>query len=97
MRSRLNNTIMFLAVLGISAAAVLFGSNFLLSRKSNSDQPLPSPTATVSNNVIERENALQGTIGWEIPPGSAASTQIQAYASATSVSPGQKLTFYSMA
>ncbi len=94
MRSRLNNTIIFLAVLGISAAAVLVGSNFFLSRKSNVDQTLPLPTATVSRNVIERENALQGTIGWKIPPGSAATTQIQAYASATSVSPGKPLTFY---
>src|SRR6266571_545189 len=94
MRSRLNNTIIFLAVLGISTAAVLVGSNYFLSRKSNVDQTLPSPTAPVSTNVIERENALHGTIGWEIPRGSAATTQIQAYASATSVSPGQKLTFY---
>lgn len=94
MRSRLNNTVMFLAVLGISATAVLFGSNFFLSRESNGNQLPLSPTATVSTNVIERENALQGTTGWEIPPGSAATTQIQAYASATSVLPGQKLTFY---
>ncbi len=94
MRSRLNNTIMFFAVLGISVAGLLFGSNFFLSRESNGAQLLLSPTVRVSTNVIERENALQGTIGWKIPPGSAATTQIQAYASATSVSPGQKLTFY---
>src|SRR5436305_1233519 len=94
MRSRLNNTIMFFAVLGISIAGLLFSSIFFLSRESNG-APLPlSPTVPVSTNVIERENALQGTIGWEIPPGSAATTQIQAYSSATSVAPGQKLTFY---
>ena len=94
MRLRLNNTIIFLAALGISAAALLFSSNFLLSRESKGSQLLPLSTTSVSTNIIKRENTLPGTTGWQIPPGSAATTQIQAYASATSVSPGKSLTFY---
>jgi hypothetical protein len=49
-----------------------------------------SPTG----NPIVRENALAGTNNWEIPSGKGASTQIQAYANATSVQSGDKLTFY---
>jgi len=93
LRSRLTENVVFVALLGI-AAAVLFSSILLFSRKSDANQPLPTIPASPPGNVIVRENALQGTTGWKIPPGYAASTQIQAYASATSVSPGQKLTFY---
>src|SRR5579884_2364444 len=47
-----------------------------------------------SPTIIMLENAHQGTTSWKIPSGKVASTEIQAYASATSVSPGQTLTFY---
>jgi len=50
--------------------------------------------ATSMSNIIVIENHHAGTMSWQIPVGKAATTQIQAYASATSVSPGQKLTFY---
>jgi len=43
---------------------------------------------------INAKNALPGTTGWLLPDSQVASTQIQAYASVTSVSPGQQLTFY---
>ncbi len=44
--------------------------------------------------AIARENAQQGTLNWQIPPRYAATTQIQAYASTTSVRTGQTITFY---
>lgn len=47
-----------------------------------------------TGNVITRENAHPGTQAWQISAGDEAVTQIQAYTSATSVSPGDKLTFY---
>jgi hypothetical protein len=51
-------------------------------------------SSTGSDNVIARENAQLGTRKWQIPANKEASTQIQAYASATSVMLGDKLTFY---
>jgi hypothetical protein len=53
-----------------------------------------SQTSAISGNPIVVENTHMGTDSWMIPVGKEASTQIQAYASATSVAPGQKLTFY---
>jgi hypothetical protein len=44
--------------------------------------------------LISQENAHPGSTSWRIPTGKAASTQIQAYADALSVLPGQMLTFY---
>jgi hypothetical protein len=43
---------------------------------------------------IKNENRYPGTANWRIPAAAANSTQIQAYASATSISPRQTLTFY---
>jgi len=62
----------------------------LASRTSGGD----SRTTAISGNPIALENTHLGTDDWKIPAGKESSTQIQAYASATSVSPGQKLTFY---
>jgi hypothetical protein len=53
-----------------------------------------TPAETSPNTSIALENAHLGTTAWQIPQGKEASTQIQAYAGATSVLPGQKLTFY---
>jgi hypothetical protein len=61
---------------------------------------VPSPSLQVrafsrpSSNPIIPENAHQGTNAWQIPGDKTASTEIQAYTSATSVLPGQQLTFY---
>ena len=60
----------------------------------NDKQTHPQVTEIPTSNAITLENALPGTSNWEIPDGKGASTQIQAYASATSVLPGQTLTFY---
>jgi len=48
----------------------------------------------VDSDVIADENAQQGTSSWKIPRGKGASIQIRAYAGATSIMPGQRLTFY---
>jgi hypothetical protein len=77
----------------------LFGSGFLasiaLSRtKPANDQVLSSQGSPIIQNVIVSENSHLGTDSWRIPPGKEATTQIQAYASVTSVTPGQNLSFY---
>ncbi len=77
----------------------LFGSGFLatiaLSRtKPTNDQVLSSQGSPINQNVIVGENSHLGTDSWKIPPGKEATTQIQAYASVTSVTPGQNLSFY---
>src|SRR5712692_1031385 len=79
----------------VAVVALLVGL-FLPSHAANRpDQPiLPTPTSTITSNAIVRENALPGTGAWKIPSGSEATIQIQAYASATSASPGQTLIFY---
>ena len=70
--------------------ALLFGPGLLASGTSTGEVQ----TNVTSGNVIVLENAHQGTNSWKIPRGKAATIQIQAYAGATSVLPGQKLTFY---
>ncbi len=55
--------------------------------------PTVQPTVT-ANNPIARENALPGSYNWEILASRSATTQIQAFASATSVAPGQSIKFY---
>ena len=94
MRERLNSNLVFLFVLAIVVVGVVFGSNMILSRVRNADQISLPATPASTGNVIQQENALQGTAGWKIPADEIATTQIQAYTSATSVQPGQKLTFY---
>lgn len=51
-----------------------------------------SLTTSIKDNVIALENTHAGTRAWQLRK--KATTQIQAYASATSISPGQALTFY---
>ena len=89
-------TIFFVLVVG-AVSTLLFGPA-LLSQAGNENGStsiaLPTSVIGAANSVIARENAQPGTIGWIIPNGKAATTQIQAYASATSVQAGQKLSFY---
>jgi len=70
--------------------ALLFGPGLLASGTSTGNLQ----TNVTSGNPIVLENAHLGTNSWKIPSGKEATTQIQAYASATSVLPGQQLTFY---
>jgi hypothetical protein len=52
------------------------------------------PHFATPDNAITRENARPGTQSWQIGPGQEAITEVQGYASATSVSPGDKLTLH---
>jgi N,N-dimethylformamidase beta subunit-like, C-terminal len=99
MRSHLSRgNILFFCFLGVALLGVLF-SRFLWPFQGSQipDATLPgSPTNNVINNIsnaIVNENSHPGTSSWQIV-NKEATVQIQAYAGATSVSPGQKLTFY---
>src|ERR1700730_3125963 len=78
----------FFGVIGVALLAVIVS---LFYWPFSHSQPL---IAAPTNNVIVTENENLGTNGWQIPQGEGSTTQIQAYASATSISPGQRLTFY---
>jgi hypothetical protein len=84
----------FFIVMSLAIAIVLVGLGRLLSNGNIVPQSASGGTATSADNVIARENAQLGTRKWEIPVSRQASTQIQAYAGATSVTSGDKLTFY---
>src|ERR1700674_3703458 len=80
--------VLFVGVIGAALLAVVWSLFFW---------PIPRSqqvTAAPVSNVIVNENAHFGTNGWQIPYAEGATTQIEAYTSATSVSPGQQLTFY---
>jgi len=77
-------------VLAAVLAVLLLSPDLLFSRTSMKY----SQSTIVSGSAIALENAHLGTESWKIPIGREASTQIQAYANATSVQPGQKLSFY---
>ena len=81
-------------VLFILAAAVLTALLFRSSLQASGTGIGYSQTPVTSNNLIVAENARPGTNYWQIPGGKEATIEIQAYASATSVSSGQKLIFY---
>ncbi len=82
--------VVFFIVVAVVLAGSMFGPGLFASRTSGGD----SQTLVTSGNPIVIENAHLGTDSWMIPRGKESTTQIQAYASATSVLPGQKLTFY---
>src|SRR5947209_4979026 len=88
MRVQVNRgNMVFFGILGVALLAVLLGQAFW---------PAPHEQVSVAaqQNAIVSENAHLGTTSWQIPTGAGATTQIQAYASATSVAAGQKLSFY---
>jgi hypothetical protein len=77
-------------------AAGVVGTHLYFSSNSQPHTLMPTSTAPIvqaPGKIISAENALPGTTAWLIP-GASYSIQIQAYASATSVNPGQELTFY---
>src|SRR5438270_1100561 len=92
MRSHSSRGAIVLTIINRVALVGLLFSVGLLSCDTN--QVPPQSTATPTSKALVRENALPGTSGWQIPQGKKSTTQIQAYASATSILPGQKLTFY---
>jgi hypothetical protein len=94
MRFQISRSILFFVSAGVVLATLLLGLILLIFRASSNNQPLSQITVTPKSKIIMRENAFQGTSDWKIPVSKAASIQIQAYASATSVSPGETLNFY---
>ena len=74
--------------------AVFTGIDGSGAASSSADQTNTQLQTAVPNNPIAKENAQQGSSGWRIPDDLAANFQIQAYASATSIAPGQSITFY---
>jgi hypothetical protein len=94
-----------LLLVGLSVAAgtavgYRSGVQATSSQASNSQapsSPTTSSTGALRSNqsqAIVNENAMTGSAGWILAPGVVATNEIQAYASAASVSPGQTLTFY---
>lgn len=100
MRPRLvAGVVIIFAVVTILLIVVLFGSGLLTPAalsfsNTASTQDSSSQTTMTTQNIIVSENTLLGTSSWEIPKAKEATIQIQAYASATSVSPGQTISFY---
>ena len=97
MRRRIIGNTLFVALSGVLLAIILVGLGIIpfpaKDQNLSSTQTSNPPTSSVGN-VIRRENAQPGTEDWKIPASREASTQIQAYASATSVLPGKVLNFY---
>jgi hypothetical protein len=81
-----------LIILVVAAVVTLLFGTGLFSFVAN--RLRPQPIATALSNPITSENDLPGTSSWQIPFGKGSTMQLQAYAGATSVLPGQKLTFY---
>ena len=100
MRLRLvAGVVVIFVVVTIILTTVLFGSGLLTSAalshtNTTSAQNVSSQATTTAKNVIINENTHLGTDSWKIPKSKEATTEIQAYASATSVSPGQNISFY---
>ncbi len=89
--------VVFVAFVSIALVTLIVSLGLRLFGMNNLSRPRSWTIATTvipTSKVILEENAHLGTNDWQIPYGRHASTQIQAYASATSVSPGQTLTFY---
>jgi SAM-dependent methyltransferase len=89
----LNNCTTYLTKSEISKL-VLSGPGMFAAKVQGQDLPLSQVTVMPEGNAIVRENARAGASNWMIPAGKESATEIQAYASATSVSAGQSLTFY---
>jgi hypothetical protein len=91
--------VLIFVVVTLILAFALFGSGLLtsvaLSRTNPiNDQGTSSQRLSKAQNIIVSENIHLGTDSWKIPKAKEATTQIQAFAGVTSVSPGQGLSFY---
>src|SRR5438045_4979268 len=84
----------FFILMSLTFGFVLAGPGPLASNTQIASRTGSGATTVRGDNAIARENAQLGTRKWEIPASRQASTQIQAYASATSVMAGEKLTFF---
>src|SRR5262249_23047175 len=84
----------FFILISLAVALALVGSGPVAANEKIALQSVSHMNAVGPDNVTARENTQLGTPNWEIPANREASTQIQAYASATSVTQSDKLTFY---
>src|SRR5260370_39226024 len=82
--------VVFFIGAAVVLAAIMSGRGLFASTTSIEDKHSP----VTSDNPIVLENTHLGTGSWRIPAGKESSIEIQAYASATSVLPEEKLTFY---
>src|SRR3978361_1532879 len=74
-------------LIGFLVGPLLFADSAQVSKSS-------SPQTQQPANSISAENAQTGTFDWLIPPAQESTYQIEAYAGATSVAPGNSITFY---
>ena len=81
----------FVIVVVLTVVGLLFGLGVLPFGQSQSSMQINTSSRST---IIADENVHLGTSSWQIPYHKGASIEIQAYAQATSVLPGQKLTFY---
>ncbi len=86
--------VILFVVIGFILAVSLIGPDLLFNGRGVQTQVYPPALSSHKYNQIIRENARLGTTTWQIPPGKAATTSIQAYASATSVPIEHSITFY---
>ncbi len=94
-QQRLKRHFNWWAALGVPfLLLVIIVSTILASSAIFSKPNASSNDPAQSGSLIAQENTHQGTTSWLIPPDNVATTQIQAYASALSVLPGQTLAFY---
>ncbi len=93
MKSRIIRDVKLLGVVVVLVATLFIARYLQLPGVSKANPNKPVTVVTTSQTII-RENALPGTTSWSIPNGLGATTEIQAYASTTSVLPGHTITFY---
>ncbi len=93
MKSRIIRDVKLLGVVVVLVATLFIARYLQLPGVSKANPNKPVTVVTTSQTII-RENALPGTTSWSIPKGLGATTEIQAYASTTSVLPGHTITFY---
>ena len=89
------NVIVLLASGTVAVAALAVGKLFPSSNTQQSGTgAIPTAPVQPEVNPIVAENASFGTTGWQIPTGAEATTEIQAYVSARSITRGQSLNVY---
>lgn len=91
---RLTSVAALFVTVGVILVVILSGPSWLFTNVQAQNLRYSQEAETPGGNAITRENAQPGTSNWQIPGGKEASIEIQAYASATSVSAGQSQTFY---
>jgi hypothetical protein len=93
LKAKLSKPVVFFALSGLLLAVMLAGCSLLPTENKNDHLPAPATINPVGKVIVD-ENAHPGTDSWNIPPDEETTIEIQAYAGATSVLPGQTLTFY---